>query len=1783
MENIIPHTEKFPEISIGREMKKSYLDYAMSVIIGRALPDVRDGLKPVHRRILFAMRELKNDFNKPYKKSARIVGDCFVKGALVHTESGLSPIETIEVGQNVLLPDGSLGTVQQVYHNPPSRLVRVHLSNGYVFDVTPGQLFRVLNDDLSIAWEKAENLEGRTVLISNHRAWGIPEAHPDADQSDLAYILGLLTAEGWLTDRGRGKRVGICMTDEAPLVFLADYCAAHGIDAKWHQKLPSNPKWLVQYCLRFTGLEAAYQTCLETSPTKQVPEWILQDRRLFAPFLAGFTDGDGHIRARESRREAVLTSASERLLIQIQAMLADTGVHATLTCEDFKNRSYDDNYVNRYNLWIVGEQASLFCTVIRDFLKIENKRRSAEKMTAWARRTLNTFYESVPSRCLFDTLSRHHLGGGWYRSHNGAKFRAGIKYPGGAKIRYARNLAEKEISYRQIQEWGILAKLERMGSELAPRLKHLMDTYCVMQVEAVDTESELSAETFDIQIDSSEHEFMVQGCAVHNCIGKYHPHGDSAVYDTIVRLAQDFSMRYPLVDGQGNFGCFTGDTKIKLVDGTEKTFSELAQLPSDQVFYVYAVNENGKIVIGEGRNSRITRKNAELIELTLDNGQIIRCTPDHRFMLRDGSYKEARNLNTEDSLMPGCFDTAAVKTGLNDYLRICQPSSGEYEFVHHLADQFNAKRGTAEIFEGPFVRHHKNLNRWDNTPPNIERMDFLAHLHLHSEQIKELWADDNFRTAQREAVNRYYADNPQVIEERRQRFINQNQSESFRKNNSKRTSQGLKRYFAQNPEVTDIISKRMKALWQDPEYQAKMRIALKDIEKRPLTAAEKARVGRIISEKSKAMWRDEEKREQIKSLIIDALAAPDVREKIRQNSIKNWENPEYRAKFPDNHFSEMAHTGWKDPKNKILHRDKIAIQRQDAGFCQAQKAAVQASNFRRIQENPGMMKQLAQQAKAALEKKWQEPEYTNNVMRQKIAGYVNGLIRKYPDQKITPELYEAQRHQNWIPRLSKALTYFGSFSELVKAGRSYNHRMIRKQYLVERLDTYDITVNEHHNFLLAAGVFVHNSVDGDPPAAMRYTEIRMTRLAHLLLEDLDKETVDFVANYDDSMTEPAVLPARFPNLLINGSAGIAVGMATNIPPHNLTEICLATEALVDDPDLSSEALLDMVPGPDFPTAGIIYGTKGIREAYHTGRGVIRMRARVMVEKDKRTGAETIVVTELPYQVNKAKLVAHIAELVRDKQIEGLRYVRDESDRQGLRIAMGLKKDQFAEVIINQLFKHTRLESSFGMIFLAVNNNRPELFSLKEILLHFIQHRREVIIRRTRFDLRKAEERAHILEGLKIALENLDAVVALIRQAASPAEAKSGLMENFSLTDIQAQAILDMRLQRLTGLEREKIVEEYHKVLKDIEYFREILASERLLREIIKEEVAAVRNEFGDERRTEIVEDTREITIEDMIVEEDMVVTVSKSGYIKRTPITLYDSQRRGGKGKTAMDTRAEDFVHLLFVASTHHTFMFFTNRGKVYWCKVYEIPQAGRAARGKAIVNLLAFEENERLTTVLAVPAFEPGYHVLMATRKGFIKKTELMAYSRPRAGGIIALELMPDDELIAARLTDGTFNVFMGAAGGLSIRFHESDVRPTGRATRGVRGMKLKSAEHLVGLQVLSHGQTLLTVTENGYGKRTSIDEYPVQKRGGKGVITIKTTERNGQVVDILLVNEDDDVMLIADSGKIIRIPIKGVSVISRNTQGVKLIDLEPGEKVVSVARLAEKETIEEGDAAEE
>lgn len=701
------------------------------------------------------------------------------------------------------------------------------------------------------------------------------------------------------------------------------------------------------------------------------------------------------------------------------------------------------------------------------------------------------------------------------------------------------------------------------------------------------------------------------------------------------------------------------------------------------------------------------------------------------------------------------------------------------------------------------------------------------------------------------------------------------------------------------------------------------------------------------------------------------------------------------------------------------------------------------------------------------------------------------------------------------------------------------------------------------------------SVDGDSAAAMRYTEVRMDRLAHELLADLEKETVDFGENYDGSLEEPLVLPCKFPNLLVNGSEGIAVGMATKIPPHNLTEVINGLIAVIDDPTLTFEELLNLIPGPDFPTAGFILGREGINQAYRTGRGIIQMRARALVEKDRRTGRERIVVTEIPFQVNKARLIEKIADLIKDKKIEGISDLRDESDRDGIRVVVELKKDVIPQVTLNQLYKMTPMQSSFGIIMLAIVSGQPRILALREVLDRFVDHRKEIVTRRCIFELKKAEARAHILEGLKIALENLDEVIAIIKSSSSPAEAKQRLMDRFAFTALQTQAILDMRLHRLTGLERDKIIAEYQEVMAQIARLKEILASEVEILKIIKQELVDIRERFGNERRTEIIENTGELSLEDLIVDEEMVVTVSHSGYIKRNAVSLYRAQRRGGKGKTGMRPKEEDFVEQLFIASTHSYILVFTDLGKVYWLKVHEIPQGGRAARGKAIVNLLQLAGGENITSILPVKEFSEGKFIITATQNGIVKKTDLMAYANPRVGGIIALTIDEGDRLVSTRLSDGSMDVLLASRNGKAIRFAEKNVRAMGRTSRGVRGMQFEEEDRLIGMEVVSDATsaTLVTITENGYGKRTNLDEYRLQGRGGKGIITIKTSDRNGHVVDIKLINEDFDLMFITDRGKVLRTGVCDLSIIGRNTQGVRLMVLESEERIVAVAKLAEKD----------
>lgn len=730
---------------------------------------------------------------------------------------------------------------------------------------------------------------------------------------------------------------------------------------------------------------------------------------------------------------------------------------------------------------------------------------------------------------------------------------------------------------------------------------------------------------------------------------------------------------------------------------------------------------------------------------------------------------------------------------------------------------------------------------------------------------------------------------------------------------------------------------------------------------------------------------------------------------------------------------------------------------------------------------------------------------------------------------------------------------------------------------------YDTQVRMAQNFnmryTLVDGQGNYGSVDGDPPAAMRYTEARLTKLAGEMLADIDKETVDFGPTYDESDVEPLVLPAKVPNLLINGAGGIAVGYATNIPAHNIGEVVMALIKVLDEPEVTITDLMEIIPGPDFPTAGFIYGTQGIKDAYHTGRGLLTIRAKTHIETDERRDRESLIVTEIPYQVNKAKLLEKIAELIHEKRIDGISDIRDESDRDGMRVVIELKKGTISLVVLNQLYKHTQLQNTFGVIMLALVNNRPEVLNLKQILVAFLEHRREVIIRRTAYEMRKAEARAHILEGLQVALENLDAIIALIRGSASPDVAKTQLVEQFPLSDIQATAILDMRLQRLTQLERNKLTQELEDLKAKIASLKAVLGSEDLIQKVINDELIEIKEAYQDPRRTQIIPQEAEFNIEDLIADEEMAVTISHAGYIKRHPVSEYRAQRRGGKGKIGMGVKDEDFVEKLFTASTHDFLLFFTDAGKVYWLKVHEIPEAGRASKGKAMVNLLALATGEKVTTTLPVKEFRDDLYVVMATRRGIIKKTELSAYSNPRQGGIIALTLEEGDKLIGVEITDGNRDILLGTKEGIVIRFREKDVRHIGRTGRGVRGISLDETNQVIGMTTITPDAeaSILTVTELGYGKRTDTTEYRTQGRAGRGVISVKVTEKNGQAVCFHQVNDTDDIMVMTAEGKILRTKVDYLRNIGRNSQGVRLIVMEDTDRVVGVAKLAESADADE------
>ncbi|MBI5145433.1 MAG: DNA gyrase subunit A, partial [Candidatus Omnitrophica bacterium] len=1134
----------------------------------------------------------------------------------------------------------------------------------------------------------------------------------------------------------------------------------------------------------------------------------------------------------------------------------------------------------------------------------------------------------------------------------------------------------------------------------------------------------------------------------------------------------------------------------------------------------------------------------------------------------------AKDLKPEDSLMPlytKCYD--GEDRNLQGYEIIYQPLQEGWEFAHHLADKWNLENQMYAKSAGR-IRHHRDFNKLNNSPDNIQRIQWGEHWKLHKEYAAVRHKSDSEYIKKLAAGRRKFLDAPENRQKMSERMSVRNQK-NWQDQKYREKMSGIIRSAWKRPEyrnrITAASKGNLKKLWKRKEFQELLsRLKSEELKKRWQDKDYRNFIAEITRQTSWRVWSDPQHRRYISKLNKERWEDAAYRQRMVEQSKKLWQDPEYRGRYSLDHFEKMARKLWTDPLIRELHREKARKQWQNRDFRTKFINGVIKSNKRRLTESPHLMKTLAQMAANSLRKKWQDPLYKERVARSRILGFVKDLMAK--EEGITPELYEKMRQQG-LPHLKTALKYFSSFDDMVlQANNRLNHKVKRVEFINQREDVYDLTVEPWHNFALANGVFVHNSIDGDAPAAMRYTECRLAAISDEMLADIDKDTVNFGPNFDASLKEPLLLPAALPNLLVNGSSGIAVGMATNIPSHNLNEIAEAIIYLLDNPQAEIKDLMRYVKGPDFPTGGVICGRGGIKEAYTTGKGKLTVRARATVEHQK-NGKDLIVVNEIPYQVQKSTLIEAIAALVDEKKIEGISDIRDESDKEGMRIVVELKRDTEPQIILNQLFKHTQLETTFGIITLALVENRPRVLNLRQTLDCYIDHRKVVIRRRTQFELDKALKRAHILEGLKIALKFIDRIIKTIKTSKNTEQAKERLMKEFELSEIQSQAILEMQLQRLTALERDKIDAEYMELLKKIELCRAILASEKKIETIIKEELEALKKKYGDSRRTDIVGEVEELEVEDLIAEEDVVVTISHAGYIKRLPVSAYRKQKRGGKGATGAEVKEEDFIEHLFVASTKDYLLIFTDKGQAHWLKVYEIPQASRISKGKAIVNLLQIDPGAKISSTIPVKEFSADKYLVMVTKNGQIKKTKLDAYSNPRKGGIIGITLDKDDELIGVELTDGKQELLIGTREGKAIRFSESKVRDMGRTAGGVHGISLSKKDWVIAMVLPQKDATVLTVTESGFAKRTPVEDYRLTSRGGKGVINIKVTSKNGPAVSLKTVNDKDELMVITQNGMFLRCAIKDIRSTGRSAQGVRLIKLQDKDRVSCVAPVIAEE----------
>ncbi|MDG6229138.1 MAG: DNA gyrase subunit A [Candidatus Thermoplasmatota archaeon] len=1702
--------------TLESEMKRAFIDYSMSVIMSRALPDVRDGLKPVHRRILYAMNDMGLTSRSAYKKSARVVGECFTKDTLVLTKKGLIPIQEIKKGDKVYTQD-SVERVKELYIMPKRELLKITLENGLQNKVTKSQKFKILTKDLIFDWKEAKDLEKDDYIVVKYdypdikKYVSLKNTKESFDKSvlneNIGYLLGIFLSDGWISeDYGVKKHSRICFyggTNKEiaekiakiiekefsyhPRIQEKEY-SLNGIEKKCVYSVRINRKEINDFFILNFGLRNVHAL------TKRIPQQIFSSpQKVIYSFISGMIDGDGSIH--KNRNTIHYGSISEQMINQLMILLQHQGIFSSKYC----SKKLEHHYIGErkivdmhpiFNLEIHGNDAKELAKNLH--LVCERKKVLAERLAQdeVTKRKPWSKYDIIPfaGEQIFGELSSHHLGGGWFKDINEEKFRCGITYPDGCKIRYSTDLKERALHLSQINQWGIKEKLQRIGSSLNDFIESIIgDRITFLKVSSIETIQ--SEETYDIQVEK-KHEFIANGMLSHNCLGKYHPHGDQAVYDSMVRMAQDFSLRYPLVDGQGNFGsidgdsaaamryCVTGDTLLLTEEGMLEIRDVSDEIETDInlniMNYKHDLTKASKF-FNSGKHPTIHLQTLQGYELEGSyNHPVLTWVNDNGVphikwkALEDISENDFVILNRKTNL----FNIKDID--LQQYF----PSTKNNQIKFDLPKQLNKDLAFllgALVSEGCFHNDQILFNNSDEEFYNLVKKSIInqfQNINLYERQLKKSRCKE---------LSIY----PKQIVQ----FI---------------TNIGLKNAKSDEKEIPFIILKAKKELiatFLRTLFEGDGSVSFK---------TDKRHGGECIeltyNSKSKKLIY------QLKTLLLN--------------------------------FDIVTTSPYVDKRNdcyKLIISDISNIKkfRAEIGFACSKKT--------KILDKADLIK-------------------TNRMSKNDYIPFLSEYLRnKYDHQSI--KKYNFDRYN----KLKEKYEILANIVDSVD--KKLLDELLQYEYFFNQVKSIQPTNKEKNVYSLRVDSTCHSYIANG--FTNHNTESRLAKISALMLQDIEKETVDWTDNFDGSLKEPVMLPAVLPQLLINGSSGIAVGMATNMAPHNITEVIDGTIRVIDNPEITTIELMETIQGPDFPTAGIIYGKGGILQAYSEGKGLIRVRAKTHIEDEER---KRIIITELPYQVNKANLLKNIAELVKDKKIEGIADLRDESDRSGMRVVIDLKRDAIEDVIVSQLFKHTEMQTTFGVNNLAIVDGEPKILQLKELIQHFIDFRILTITRRTTFDLNKAQEKMHILEGFMIALKNIDEVIRIIRASKTVEEAKTSLMKRFDFSEAQVKAILDLRLQKLTGMEIEAVELDYNETKKLIEQLEWLLSERQHILDEIKRELLEIREKFGDERRTTIIEGEIDIDMEDLIPVQDVVITITETGYIKRIPCETYRTQRRGGKGLVGIKTKDEDIVVDSFVTSTHDFIMFFTNHGKAFWLKGYKIPEGSRQFKGKAIINLLPMlDEGEVVQTAIPIHEFDDQHYLVFATKKGTIKKTVLSAYQHVRVNGIRAIHLEEDDELISTQLSDGSQTIMLATAKGQACRFNEPEVRPMGRVAHGVRGVRLNEGDYVVSMAIVGEEGDLLTITENGFGKRTTISEYRKTHRGSKGVKTIVTNERNGNVIYVRELTDDDEIMLTSREGMIVRIPVRDIRIQGRNTMGVRVMRLNEGDTVVSVAKIVESSNGEE------